>query len=146
MKLTSSVFTDNEKIPSLYTCDGGDYNPQLMISDVPHDTQSLALIVDDPDAPRGVWTHWTLWNIDPRITEIKEKSVPNGATQGITSFGSIGYGGPCPPNGEHRYFFKLYALDTKLDLPSSTNAAQLVKAMEGHILASVELVGLYKRE
>lgn len=146
MKITSSAFQHNQTIPAKYTCDGENISPPLTISEVPEGTQSLLLINDDPDAPAGTWVHWTIWNIDPATAEIAENSVPQGAVEGITSFGSAGYGGPCPPSGEHRYFFKLYALDTTLDLDSKADKAQLEKVMEGHILAEGELIGLYSRQ
>lgn len=145
MELTSPAFEHNQTIPSRYTCDGEEVNPPLVIADVPSNAKSLALIVDDPDAPGGTWVHWTVWNIDPRTAEIAENSVPSGATEGTTSFGKTGYGGPCPPSGTHRYFFKLTALDIALDLPPNTTARDLKKAMEGHILESVERIGLYQR-
>lgn len=150
MKITSTAFQHNGNIPPRYTCDGENINPPLTINDVPAQAKSLVLIVDDPDAPMGTWVHWTVWNIDPAITEISENSLPKGtyeaAVEGITSFGKTGYGGPCPPSGTHRYFFKLYALDILLDLPSSAKSADIEKATSGHILASAELIGLYKRQ
>ena len=145
MKILSSSFNPNENIPSKFTCDGESINPSFQILDVPENAQSLALISDDPDAPSGTWVHWIVWNIDPQTTEIKENSVPNGAVEGTTSFGNTGYGAPCPPSGTHRYFFKLFALDTKLDLPSSTTANQLEQAMGNHIIEKAELIGLYSR-
>lgn len=145
MKITSSSFAHNQNIPPKYTCDGENINPPLQFSDIPADAKSLVLISDDPDAPMGTWVHWILWNIDPKTTEISEKSVPAGAIEGTTSFGETGYGGPCPPSGVHRYFFKLYALDTKLDLPISAKKEDLEKAMQQHILASAEMIGLYTR-
>jgi len=146
MKISSSVFGNNEKIPAKYTCDGGNVSPPLEFGDVPQDAQSLVLISDDPDAPAGTWTHWTLWNIDSATKKIEENSVPSGAIEGTTSFGNPGYGGPCPPSGTHRYFFKVYALDTKLDLRTGASAGELESAMEGHILDSAEFFGLYSRE
>lgn len=146
MIISSPAFENNKEIPSKYTCDGENINPSLQISKVPEGTQSLVLIMDDPDAPAGTWVHWIIWNIDPKTAEVAENSVPPGGVGGVTSFGSTGYGGPCPPSGTHRYFFKLYALDTKLDLPSEADKAQLEKAMEGHILDQAELVGLYSRQ
>lgn len=146
MKITSSAFANNQMIPSKYTCDGGNVNPSLEISDVPKSAKSLALIMDDPDAPAGIWVHWTLWNIDPKTSEIAEHSVPPGAAQGVTSFGKPGYGGPCPPSGTHRYFFKLYALDLRLDLSEAASKAELEGAMREHILEQSELTGLYSRK
>lgn len=145
MHISSSAFKDNEHIPYQYTCDGKNTNPPLAITDVPAGAKSLALIVDDPDAPGGEWVHWIVWNIDPSTTEISEHSVPPGAMEGATDFKKSGYGGPCPPDGMHRYFFKLYALDTKLDLQSSAAKAGLEKAMQGHIISHTQLVGLYAR-
>ena len=145
LRITSPAFKENSHIPKQYTCDGKDVNPPLSMEGVPEGTKSLALIVDDPDAPVGMWVHWVLWNIDPAVKEIKENSVPNGAVQGMNDFGRTPYGGPCPPSDTHRYFFKLYALDTVLDLGTSTTKVRLEKAMTAHILASAQLVGLYKR-
>jgi Raf kinase inhibitor-like YbhB/YbcL family protein len=146
MKLSSSVFTNGENIPIRYTCDGEDVNPPLFISGVPEGARSLALVMDDPDAPAGLWVHWTVWNIDPRTVEIPEDSVPAGAEQGLTSSGRREYGGPCPPDREHRYFFRLYALDTKLDLdPLQTGKDELKEAIHGHVLAQAELMGRYDR-
>ncbi len=145
MEILSPSFKNNESIPAKYTCDGANTNPSLLINRVPSRAQSLALIINDPDAPRGTWTHWLVWNIDPRTTEIKENSVSTGAIQGTTSFGRIGYGGPCPPSGTHRYFFKLFALDTKLELSSNSKAEDLERAMTGHVLDQSELIGLYRR-
>lgn len=144
MVISSPAFENNRDIPAKYTCDGDNVNPPLEISDVPEETKSLLLIVDDPDAPMGTWIHWTVWNINPQTKAIEENSVPQGATEGMTDFGQPGYGGPCPPSGTHRYFFKLYALDTALQLDSSAKVNDLETAMEGHILAQAELIGLYR--
>jgi len=146
MKLTSPAFNDGDKIPAMYTCDAEDISPPLMITDAPADAKSLALIVDDPDAPVGDWVHWLVWNIKPETAEIAEKSVPMGATQGTTDFGKPGWGGPCPPSGVHHYQFKLYALDSMLDLPASAKKADLEKAMGSHTLDSTLLVGLYQKK
>lgn len=145
MKIKSPAFKHTGSIPSKYTCDGKDISPPLEIEEVPEETKSLVLIVDDPDAPVGIWTHWTVWNIDPKVKKIEEDSIPKGGKEGMTNFGSTGYGGPCPPGGEHRYFFKLYALDTMLELDSSVEADELEEEMESHIIEKAELVGLYKR-
>lgn len=134
------------EIPVRYTCDGENINPPLTISDVPWKTKSLAFIMDDPDAPRGTWVHWVLWNIDPKTKEIPENSVPQGAVQGMTDFGQSGYGGPCPPDREHRYFFKLYALDIPITLPSSATKQKIEQTIAGHILAQSELIGRYDRK
>lgn len=147
MKLTSPAFTNEARIPSKYTCDGEDMNPPLEISDVPEGAKSLVLIVDDPDAPRQTWVHWTLWDLDPSLTEISESFQVNGdAREGITSFGKPGYGGPCPPSGVHHYFFKLYALNVQLNLPVEARVEDIEAAMQGQILARAELLGLYSRE
>lgn len=146
MRIASPAFGHNQNIPAKYTCDGENVNPVLEIAEVPEDAKSLALIMDDPDAPRGTWVHWTLWNIDPSTRQIDENSVPAGAAEGTTSFGKPGYGGPCPPSGTHRYFFKLYALDQMLDLPASTDKSGLENAVQGHVLGQAEFIGLYSRE
>ena len=145
LKVTSSAFPDGGKIPKKYTCDNSNVSPPLRIENLPKTVKSLALIVDDPDAPGRTWTHWLLWNIDPKATEIREDSVPKNAVQGTTDFGSARYGGPCPPSGAHRYYFKVYALDTTLSLPSSANKAAMEKAMTGHIVAEGSLMGTYVR-
>ncbi len=144
--LSSTAFRHNELIPAQYTCDGRDVNPPLRIDHVPAGAKSLALIVDDPDAPRGTWVHWVLWNISPDTKEIGEHAVPAGAFQGTNDFRKKAYGGPCPPSGTHRYFFKLYALDTILSLGPGADKAGLEKAMKGHILGHTELIGLYARK
>src|SRR5512143_1842292 len=145
LKLSSSAFKHNYSIPSKYTCDGADVNPPLVIENAPLNTKSLALIVDDPDAPAGNWVHWVVWNIDPTTNEIKENTVPSGALQGINDFRRHDYGGPCPPSGTHHYFFKLYALDMVLNLGQKANKAELERAMKGHIITQGELIGLYRR-
>jgi Raf kinase inhibitor-like YbhB/YbcL family protein len=144
MKLTSSAFENNGKIPSEFTCDGDDISPPLTINEAPEDTKSLALIMDDPDAPMGTFVHWVVWNIPPGTKEINKGTEPEGV-QGKTSFGRQGYGGPCPPSGTHRYFFKLYALDTELDLKEGSSKKDLERAMEDHILAETQLMGTYER-
>ena len=148
MRLSSPAFPHNTQIPSLYTCDGSDASPPLEIHDVPRGTESLVLFVDDPDAPdpqapRMVWDHWVLWNIDPAITEIAEDSVPAGAVQGTNSWGRTDYGGPCPPRGTHRYFFKLFALDTVISLAPSATKAEVEAAIDGHLIGQTELIGTY---
>jgi Raf kinase inhibitor-like YbhB/YbcL family protein len=147
--LTSTAFSEGAPIPSDYTCDGADISPPLAWSEVPSGTQSLALIVDDPDAPRGTWVHWVLYNVPATVTELPpnvplERSLPNGAKQGRNDFGKIGYGGPCPPRGTHRYYFKLYALDTQLALDAGATKQELLDAMAGHILAEGQLMGTYR--
>ena len=145
MKIISSAFEDKQMIPPKYTCDGENINPPLQISNIPTETQSLALIVDDPDAPSGDWIHWLVWNINPAIKLITEDKSPQGAIQGTNDFNKQNYGGPCPPSGIHHYQFKIYALDTLLNLPSSSRKKDLEKAMENHILDKTLIVGLYQR-
>jgi Raf kinase inhibitor-like YbhB/YbcL family protein len=146
LKISSPAFRHNEHIPAKYTCDGTDVNPALAIENAPAGAKSLALIVDDPDAPAGTWVHWVVWNIGPETREIKEHTVPSGASQGMTDFRKRSYGGPCPPSGTHRYFFKLYALDTVLNIGADSTKATVERAMQGHILTKAELIGLYKRK
>lgn len=140
--IKSSAFGNNEWIPEKYTCIGSNINPALTISDIPNGTKSLVLIVDDPDAPNGTYTHWIMWNI-PVITAIGENSTPG--TQGKNSKGENKYFGPCPPSGIHHYNFKVYALDTKLEIPIVSDKNILLKAMDKHILASGVLIGLFKK-
>jgi len=142
LTITSPAFGNNKPIPSKYTCDGDNVNPTLNIEGTPEETKSLVLIVDDPDAPMGTWDHWIVWNIPP-TNKIEENSVPG--TEGLNDFRKHSYGGPCPPSGKHRYFFKVYALDTKLDLDPNSRKKDVEKAMKDHILAKGELVGLYSR-
>lgn len=144
MQLTSSAFKHNGTMPSEFTCDGDNINPPLSITNVPSSAKSLALIVDDPDAPVGVWDHWIVFNINPLIKEIKQNTQPQGVA-GKNSGGRNSYQGPCPPSGTHRYFFKLYALDATLNLPEGSTKKQVESAMQNHILAKSELMGLYKR-
>lgn len=147
--LKSSAFKDKEFIPLKHTCDGDDVNPLLEIRNVPQGTKSLSLIIDDPDATRGIpWDHWILWNINPKTQYIDEDTVPAGALQGTTASGYMKYGGPCPPRGSkpHRYMFKLYALDIELDVPEGLISADLQKLMQGHVLAETVLTGLYQRK
>jgi Raf kinase inhibitor-like YbhB/YbcL family protein len=146
LHFTSQAFPNNGMIPSEYTCDGANGNPPLTIRNVPAKSRSLALIVDDPDAPRGTWVHWVVWNIGPDTSEIPANSAPRGALQGTNDFGKQSYGGPCPPSGTHRYFFKLYALDISLALKTGATKAQLEEAMKGHLLEKAELFGLYRRK
>ena len=145
MKLASSAFQNNGTIPSEYTCDGNDLSPELSISDVPSSAKSLALVMDDPDAPVGTWDHWIVFNIPPSTKEIPKGKEPQG-TAGKNSWGRTGYGGPCPPSGTHRYFFKLYALDAMRNLPQGTTKKELEMAMQGHIIAQAQLMGTYKRK
>jgi len=145
MQITSPAFKIDETLPAKYTCQGEDINPALSWDDLPAGTVSLALIVDDPDAPAGTWTHWTIWNIDPATNGLKENEVPAGAVEGITSWGNTGWRGPCPPSGTHRYYFKLYALDIALSLTSSATVQDLTSALKGHILAKAELMATYQK-
>lgn len=144
MKISSSAFENNGMIPLEYTCDGSDISPPLMISEVPKEAKSLAIIMDDPDAPMGTFTHWVVWNISPQKTQFT-KGEKISFPQGKTSFGNKSYGGPCPPGGTHRYFFKLYALDLILNLKESSSKADLEKAMAGHIIDESSLIGKYSR-
>ncbi len=150
ISLTSTVFTDGGMIPKDYTCDGMDISPPLTWTGIPEGAKSLAIICDDPDAPMGTWVHWVLFNIPPMIKELSpsippDKVLENGAKQGINDFRKFGYGGPCPPGGTHRYYFKIYALDTELTLQPGSNKTELLRAMKDHILAEGQLMGRYKR-
>ena len=142
MDVTSPAFAHNTMIPQKYTCQGKDINPPLTISNIPEGTVSLALIIDDPDAPIRTWDHWIIWNIQP-TAKIQENSAPG--IQGKNSWGRQDYGGPCPPSGTHRYFFKLYAIDSTIDLPAGSTKADLEVAMKDHILEQAELIGLYQK-
>ncbi len=144
MKLTSPVFNDGGNIPSKYTCDGEDISPPLEISDVPSETETIALVMDDPDAPVGTFTHWVVWNIPKDTTKIEEGKEPQGV-QGRTDFGKKGYGGPCPPSGTHNYRFKLYALKKRLDLKEGASKKEVEKAMQGSIVEEALLTGKYRR-
>lgn len=141
-----TAFKNMERIPKKYTCDGENINPEFKISDLPKKTKSLVLIMDDPDSPTGTWDHWILFNIDPMVRKIEENNVPNGAEQGVNTWGQNKYGGPCPGIGRHRYFFKFYALDKKLDLDRTANKIKVESAMKKHIIASSKLIGIYSRE
>ncbi len=144
LTLTSPVFVHNKNIPYKYTYTGEDINPPLEIDNIPDNTSSLVLIIDDPDAPVGTWDHWILYNILP-TDRIEEDSVPSGATQGENSWGNKEYGGPCPPSGTHRYVFTLYALDTMLVIGSCADKNKIISAMDGHIIEKAELIGLYSK-
>jgi len=150
LQISSPAFSEGHMIPRQYTCDGADISPALSWSGVPEGTRSLALVCDDPDAPMGTWVHWVLFNIDPGQSGLPEQvpseaEVLGGARHGTNDFRRLGYGGPCPPGGTHRYFFRLYALDRMLDLESGATKAQLEAAMQGHILAQAQLMGKYRR-
>ena len=151
IKITSSVFEDGGLIPAKYTCDGADMSPPLRWDVVPEGTKSVALICDDPDAPMGTFVHWVIFGLPAETRELAEnipsdETLPNGAKQGVSDFGRIGYGGPCPPSGTHRYFFKIYALDTEVALAAGASKRELLGAMEGHILGQGQLIGKYKRQ
>jgi len=148
--IESPTFKNGERIPSRNTCDGADVSPELQWKDAPKNTKSFALISDDPDAPMGVFTHWVIFNIPPSESGLEEgvetkPTLPNRSVQGKTDFGRIGYGGPCPPSGTHRYMFHLYALDTNLNLPTGSTKEQVVREMQSHVLGEAEIVGLYSR-
>ncbi len=155
MKLTSPNFEQQQPIPARHTCEGGDLSPALKWDGAPSITKSFALICDDPDAPGRTWVHWVIYNIPAVTTELPENvaksdapSTVAGAMQGVNDFGKVGYGGPCPPrgHGKHRYFFKLYALKSELDLKPRATKKQLEEMMKGQILAQAELVGTYERQ
>ena len=146
ISITSPSFQAGGDIPAKFTCNGTNVSPELQISSVPNEAKSLVLIVDDPDAPRGLFTHWIVWNIDPKTTRIAENSAPTAGVQGTNDFGKRNYGGPCPPSGTHRYFFKIFALDIKLELKPSARRAELDAAMRGHVLAQGELMGRYSHK
>jgi len=150
MTITSAVFEEGNPIPEKYTCDSEDLSPPLSWSGAPDNTKSFALISDDPDAPVGTWVHWVVYNIPSTVSGLSEgvpaeKTLTDGTIQGINDFRRIGYGGPCPPGGTHRYFFKLYALESVLNLDPGAAKKDLLRAMEGHILAEAELMGTYTR-
>jgi Raf kinase inhibitor-like YbhB/YbcL family protein len=152
MTISSTAFADHTAIPAVYTCDGKSINPPLTFGDVPSSTKSLVLLMDDPDVPKklipaGVFDHWVVYNIPPTTHEIAENSVPQGVSQGLNGAGQEKYTGPCPPDREHRYFFKLYALDSELSFsePAKVSKQIVLDAMQGHIIEQAELVGLYNR-
>lgn len=142
LTISSSAFENEGKIPSKYTCDGEEINPPLKIAGIPDGTQALAVIVEDPDAPKGTFDHWIMWNIPPRGI-IKENTIPG--ISGHNSAGKTGYHGPCPPSGSHRYYFHVFALDTELDIKAGSEKKVLQQAMEPHILAKGSLMGRYER-
>jgi Raf kinase inhibitor-like YbhB/YbcL family protein len=151
MKLVSSAFENNGLIPAKYTCDGADISVPLSWEQLPPQTQSLVLIVDDPDAPIRTFVHWVVYDLPPTSRQLPEqipqgKTINNGGIQGKNDFNQLGYGGPCPPSGTHRYIFQIYALDTKLNLPPGASKSQVIAAMDGHILARGELIGRYQRQ
>lgn len=143
MKISSPDFAHMGKIPAKFTCDGDDINPTFMIENIPSNAKSLSLIVDDPDAPAKTWVHWVVFNI-PLVATIAEDSIPG--AQGFNDFQRNNWGGPCPPSGIHRYFFKLYALDISLSLDEGATKEEVEAAMEGHVIAQTEIIGLYQRK
>ncbi|MBW8308942.1 MAG: YbhB/YbcL family Raf kinase inhibitor-like protein [Candidatus Paracaedibacteraceae bacterium] len=147
LSLTSAVFQEGEVIPSRYTCEGENISPPLQWEGVPSEVESFVLIMDDPDAPAGVWDHWILFNLpkDLRNIQENERNFSSDTKKGINSWGKLDYGGPCPPSGAHHYFFKLYALSKKLELRDASRKSEIEKAMRGHILAQAQLVGVYKK-
>jgi Raf kinase inhibitor-like YbhB/YbcL family protein len=151
MRVSSSGFEPGSPIPAPFSCDGGNQSPGLQWSEIPVNTRSFALIVDDPDAPRGTWVHWILFNLPADAVELApgvppKPELPSGARQGVNDSGDVGYGGPCPPRGgPHRYYFRAYALDSTLNLPPGINRSDLDQAMAGHILAEATLMGTYQR-
>jgi Raf kinase inhibitor-like YbhB/YbcL family protein len=145
LELTSDAFANGQSIPAKYACTGRNISPALAWSEPPAGTQSFALIMDDPDAPAGTWVHWVLFNIPANTRSLQENIDTSAMSAGKNSGGDLGYGGPCPPSGTHRYFFKLYALDTTLSLSPGVTKEQLLKAMEGHILAQGELMGTFSK-
>jgi len=144
MALTSPSFNNGEPIPAQFTCDGEDISPDLDWFGTPSDTVSLALIMDDPDAPVGTWVHWVIYNLPFDVSGLRQ-GMDHTGTDGLNSWNETGYGGPCPPSGTHRYFFKIYALDTELDLGPGADKAELIAAMEGHVIGQAELMGTYSR-
>jgi Raf kinase inhibitor-like YbhB/YbcL family protein len=146
MKLSSPDFSDGGNIPERFTCEGKDVSPTLTIDGVPKEAKSLLLIVDDPDAPAGNFTHWLMWNIVPTLTEIVGNKPPPHAVQGVNDFGKSKYSGPCPPPGIHRYYFRLYALDTTVALPPKSKRKVVESAINGHVIAQATLMGRYARK
>lgn len=146
MTITSSAIQANGNILPQYTADGANMSPPLTFSEIPIEAKSLVLIVDDPDAPSGTFTHWVLFDMPPSILAIPENEMPQLGKRGTNDFGEVGYGGPQPPSGTHRYYFRLYALDTMLELPEGVERQEVEQAMEGHVLQNAELVGLYSKD
>lgn len=146
MRIASSAFQEGGAIPEKFSKNGQNVSPELRIEGVPAEAKALALIVDDPDAPSGLFTHWLAWNIDPKTQEISEGSAPNGAVQGKNDFGELGYGGPQPPSGTHRYYFKVFALNAALDLKSGAKRKEVDAAMKGHVIGQGQLMGKYSKK
>jgi len=145
LTVSSPAFIHGGAIPARYTCDGADTSPPLVFGKIPPTARMLALIMDDPDAPAGTWVHWIVWNIPAVTREIAEDGLPPDARQGMNDWKRFSYGGPCPPSGTHHYYFRVYSLDTSLQLTSETSKTGLERAMEGHIVARGELMGTYRR-
>lgn len=150
IQITSPAFEDGAAIPKKYTCDDLDVSPPIEWTNVPEGTKTIAIVCDDPDAPMKTWVHWVIFNIAGDVSRLAEsvppeKELENGARQGMNDFHKVGYGGPCPPSGMHRYFFKIYALDTTLDKPAGISKSHLMIAMEGHVLSESHLMGTYTR-
>lgn len=150
IKIKSPAFEEGELIPKKYTCDGVNVSPPLQWSSLPADVESIVLICEDPDAPSGLWTHWIIFNLPAETKGVSEfimerEVLENGAQQGLNDFGTIGYRGPCPPGGSHRYYYRIYALDVLLELPSRINRQDLLEAMNGHIIDQGQIMGIYTR-
>lgn len=145
MQIKSEAFQDNGYLSAEFSCEGANSRPPLEVIDLPKGTQSIAIIVDDPDAPSGLFTHWIIWNIPATKSQLEKGQLPQGAIEGKNDFQNIGYGGPCPPHGEHRYNFEAYALDSTLDLPQGASYQELEAAMKGHVLETSSIVGRYRK-
>jgi Raf kinase inhibitor-like YbhB/YbcL family protein len=145
MEIKSRAFNNNGNIPKRYTCDGENINPPLEILNIPDDTKTLAIVVDDPDAPYKTWVHWLLWDIPVEEHSIEEGQPPQSAVYGTNDFDKLEYGGPCPPSGTHRYFFKVYALDSHLEVPEGASKDELMNVIEQHKIESAQLIGLYSK-
>jgi hypothetical protein len=143
--ISSPAFEEGQPIPPRFTADGSDVSPEIRLENPPGGVASFALIMDDPDAPAGTWVHWVVWNLPATADTVAEGSLPDAAVEGRNSWGRNRYNGPSPPSGTHRYFFKLYALDTTLDLPTGTDKTGLLRAMQGRVLAEAVLMGTYTR-
>jgi len=146
LKIFSPSFENGEEIPIKFTCKGENINPELIIKNIPEKTQELVLIMDDPDAPKGTFTHWIIWNINPKANKIEENSTPIEAVVGISSANENKYHGPCPPSGTHRYFFKIFALNSKINLDFNTNKDKLEKTIKNYIIEQAELIGLFSHK
>jgi Raf kinase inhibitor-like YbhB/YbcL family protein len=146
MQIKSPAFKEGGSIPSRYACDGENINPPLEIIDIPQNAKTLALIMDDPDAPNMTWVHWLIWNIPVTDSSIQEGEPPKNAIYGTNDFGKLEYGGPCPPSGIHRYFFKVYALDKEIDLKEGSTKKELLEEIDGHVIETTQLIGLYSRK